>query len=99
MHEFRGSPEEISRAYGKKYPFTLNLVCSDRNGDVFCAHQTSSGLYEIAVEAPCVITNHIINDESIYKLSHRGVNTNLHYKVSKNTARDSRGYIVESRKM
>ena len=56
-----------------QFPFTLNLVCSDKNGEVFCAHQTSSGLYEVSDKSPCVITNHILSDELIYKLSTLGV--------------------------
>ena len=34
------------REFCKQHPFTLNLACSDKNGDVFCARQTTAGLVE-----------------------------------------------------
>lgn len=60
------------RKFCKKYPFTLNLVCSDKNGDVFTAHCTSAGLFETANASPWVITNHVTDDLIKLKLYERG---------------------------
>ncbi len=56
-----------------QFPFTLNIVCSDKNGNVFCGHQTSNGLHELAVAPPYAITNHIVSDELMFKLFQGGV--------------------------
>ena len=61
------------REFCKQHPFTLNLACSDKNGDVFCAHQTSAGLFEVADHAPYAITNHVVDDLLMFKLLHLGV--------------------------
>ena len=61
------------KEFCERFPFTLNLVCSDKNGGIFCAHQTTGNLYDLVVEAPYVITNHIVNDEVMYKLYIQGV--------------------------
>jgi predicted choloylglycine hydrolase len=61
------------RDFCRKHPFTLNLACSDRNGDVFCAHQTSAGMFEIASRVPCAITNHVTGDLIMFKLHELGV--------------------------
>ena len=61
------------RDFCQRHPFTLNLACSDKNGDAFCAHQTSAGLFEVASQAPCAITNHVVDDRLIYKLHELGV--------------------------
>lgn len=60
------------RSFCKHHPFTLNLVCSDRNGDVFCAHQTTAGLFEMTAEMPCVMTNHIFDDQIRFLLHLNG---------------------------
>lgn len=79
------------RQFCKKHPFTLNLVCSDKNGDVFSAHSTSAGLFEIAGNTSCVMTNHVIDDEIRLKLHQQGV---TEFKES-NTTRLRRGRLVD----
>jgi len=61
------------REFCRKYPFTLNMVCTDARGGVFCAHQTAAGLLEVATETPCVLTNHITDDRLMYWLNQQGV--------------------------
>ncbi|MBN2302534.1 MAG: hypothetical protein JXN60_08465 [Lentisphaerae bacterium] len=61
------------RNFCNKHPFTLNLACSDKNGDVFCAHQTTAGTYELPQGSPCVLANHVADDRIMYELSQKGV--------------------------
>ena len=61
------------KEFCQQFPFTINLVCSDKYGDIFCAHQTSNGLYELSDKAPYVITNHVVSDKIMYKFSQAGV--------------------------
>jgi len=63
------------REFCRKYPFTLNLICTDVRGGVFCAHQTAAGLLETATETPCALTNHVIDDRLMYRLNQQGVTT------------------------
>ena len=53
------------REFCKQHPFTLNLACSDKNGDVFSAHQTTAGLFELTDNSPIAVTNHVICDHII----------------------------------
>ena len=75
----------------KTYPFTLNLVCSDKNGGVFCAHNTSAGLFETANCAPYAISNHVVDDRIMAKLHKLGVKT---FKESA-TTRLRRGRLID----
>ena len=79
------------REFCKQHPFTLNLACSDKNGDVFCAHQTTAGLFEITDHAPSAITNHIVDDRLMYELSRLGV---CEFRES-GTTRLRRGRLLE----
>jgi len=71
------------REFCKKHPFTLNLVCSDNNGDVFASHCTSAGLFEVADKPPCVITNHVTDDEIRLKLHKHGTCMFLESKTTR----------------
>ena len=73
------------------HPFTLNLVCSDRNGDVFCAHNTSAGLFNVIEDAPYAMTNHVVDDRLILKLTEFGVSE--FYENA--TTRPRRGRLLE----
>lgn len=64
--------EEV-RDFCRQFPFTINLLSTDAHGGIFCAHQTSAGLFEIENRAPCALTNHITNDSLIYLLGKLGV--------------------------
>ena len=79
------------REFCKRHPFTLNLACSDKNGDVFCAHQTTAGLFEVADHTPYAMTNHVIDDLLIFKLSQLGV---CEFRES-GTTRLRRGRLLE----
>ncbi len=61
------------KAFCIKHPFTLNLLCSDRDGNVFCVHQTCAGLFEVSDRAPCALTNHVADDGIMFRLSQLGV--------------------------
>ncbi len=62
------------REFCKSFPFTLNFVCTDAEGGVFCAHHTAAGLHELPVaDGRCAITNHVIDDAVTYKLSPHGL--------------------------
>lgn len=52
------------RDFCQRHPFTINLVCVDTAGDVFCAHHTAAGLREIRVQDACALTNHIVDAET-----------------------------------
>jgi predicted choloylglycine hydrolase len=58
------------RKFCKKFPFTLNLLCSDKDGDVFSAHCTSAGMFELRSK---ILTNHVIDDCIRLKLQKQGV--------------------------
>jgi len=60
------------REFCTRHPFTLNLVCCDAEGGVFCAHATSAGLFEISDSAPCALTNHVSDDSIMQSLNSRG---------------------------
>ena len=75
----------------KKHPFTLNLVCSDSNGGVFCAHQTVAGTFELSGKAPFALTNHVVNDMIIYRLCNMGVTE----FIESPTTRFRRGRMME----
>ena len=64
---------EQVREFCREHPFTQNLVCSDAEGRVFCAHATSAGLYELAATAPFCMTNHVVSDDIVRELSSLGV--------------------------
>jgi len=61
------------RKFCNEHPFTVNLLCVDKAGNMFCAHQTAAGLYELSLETPCVLTNHIVDDCVKYRLHQKGV--------------------------
>lgn len=61
------------REFCRAYPFTLNLVCVDALGEVFCSQQTACGTDEIPTEGFCALTNHIVNDGFRHKLAKQGV--------------------------
>jgi len=63
------------REFCKAFPFTMNLVCADAKGEIFCAHNTSAGLLEMPAEAGyCALTNHVADDAFMYWLRSHGVN-------------------------
>ena len=47
----------------------MNMVCVDANGGIFCAHNTTAGLFEIPAQGSAAITNHVVNDEIKKRLS------------------------------
>jgi predicted choloylglycine hydrolase len=55
------------------HPFTMNLVCVDAAGGVFCAQHTAAGLREIKVQDACALTNHILEEDTEHWLRERGV--------------------------
>jgi len=61
------------RKFCRKYSFNMNILCVDSNGEIFCAHQTTAGLYELPTDKFAVLTNHISDDEYIYYLSRKGL--------------------------
>lgn len=61
------------REFCLKFPFTINLVCVDAAGDIFCAQQTAAGLREIKVRDACALTNHIVDEDTKQWLSKFGV--------------------------
>ena len=56
-----GTVEDVQH-FCRRHPFTMNLVCTDANGHVFCAHQTAAGLLELPSDSPRALTNHVFND-------------------------------------
>ncbi len=58
------------REFCKNHPFNLNLLCSDKIGDIFAAHCTSAGLFEVTDK---VMTNHVIDDRIRFKLQQQGI--------------------------
>lgn len=63
------------REFCKEYPFNVNIVCVDAGGEIFCAHQTNVGLFEISVKGYCAMANHIIDERVIDRLMSCGVNS------------------------
>jgi hypothetical protein len=61
------------RTFCQRHPFTRNLVCSDRHGAVFCAHQTTVGTYALSSTPPFVMTNHVIDDALMFSFAAMGV--------------------------
>lgn len=62
------------REFCRAFPFTINLVCVDVQGDIFGAHHTAAGLFEIStMQGWCALTNHVSDDAVIHKLSGLGV--------------------------
>jgi hypothetical protein len=72
MLQMCATVEEV-REFCKTYPFTMNVVCVDAQGGVFCAQQTAAGLHEIPCDGSCALTNHVASDELKAKLTARGV--------------------------
>jgi len=65
--------EEV-REFCRKYHFTINLLCLDAQGDIFCAHQTAAGLFEIPTpDGWSALTNHIGNKDITDRLMKLGV--------------------------
>jgi hypothetical protein len=61
------------REFCRRHPFTMNLVCVDAAGGVFCAQHTAAGLREIKVQDACALTNHIVEADTEHWLRERGV--------------------------
>jgi len=79
------------REFCRQHPFTMNIVCVDRRGKMLCAHQTTAGFMEIPTADGCALTNHVADDELIWVLREKGVNT---FPESP-TSRPRRGYLVQ----
>lgn len=62
-----------AREFCRQHPFTLNLVCVDAQGGIFCAQHTAAGLLELPASGSCALTNHIVDDENAFWLRERGV--------------------------
>ena len=61
------------REFCREHPFTMNLVCIDASGDLFCSHHTAAGMFELPADRFAAMTNHIIDDECICFLKRNGV--------------------------
>ena len=61
------------REFCRCHPFTMNLVCVDAAGGVFCAQHTAAGLREIKVRDACALTNHIVEADTEHWLREPGV--------------------------
>jgi len=62
------------KQFCRKHAFSLNILCVDKNSDIFCAHQTAGGCFEYpAVDGYAVLTNHIIDDRLMFCLNEKGV--------------------------
>ena len=79
------------RDFCKKFPFTMNITAVDSDGKVFCAHNTTAGLFEVADNVPCVLTNHVSDDKIMYELSKLGVGA---FRENK-TPRARRGKLLD----
>lgn len=80
------------RAFCKKHPFILNIVCGDAKGEIFACHNTTAGLFEVPAEdGCCIITNHISDDRTLYELSQQGVSGFPEHP----TSRARRGRLLE----
>jgi len=80
------------RDFCKKHPFAMNILCVDRSSNIFCAHQTPGGLFEIPVtEGYFALTNHIVDDGLMYLLMEKGVDKFL----ETDTTRLRRGNLLE----
>jgi len=80
------------REFCRAFPFTMNMVCVDAAGGIFCAHQTAGGFFEVpAPEGWCCLTNHVCDDGMRYRLMSLGVKE---FPESP-TTRARRGKLVE----
>ena len=62
------------RRFCKKHRFILNIACVDAKGEIFAAHNTTTGLFEVQLKDNCcVLTNHISDDSIMYELSKNGL--------------------------
>ena len=61
------------REFCLRHPFTMNLVCVDASGGLFCAHHTAAGLREIKIGDGCAITNHVVDAQTENWLREHGV--------------------------
>ena len=62
------------REFCREFPFTMNLVCVDARGGLFCAQQTAAGLFELPVtDGWCALTNHVADDGIMRRLAELGV--------------------------
>lgn len=61
------------REFCRTFPFTMNLVCVDAAGAIFCAHQTTAGLQELPAKGFGALTNHVADDALIWWLKEHGV--------------------------
>ena len=62
------------RDFCKEHPFTMNLVCVDAKGGIFCAHQTAAGLFEIPFkDGYAAMANDIVDDCIKQRLAALGV--------------------------
>jgi hypothetical protein len=60
------------REFCQRHPFTINLVCVDAAGGVWCAHHTAAGLREVKVQDACALTNHITDADTEHWLREQG---------------------------
>lgn len=73
MLQICATADEV-REFCRVFPFTINLVCVDAGGGIFCAHQTAAGLFEQPVsDGWCALTNHVSDDAVIHQLTGLGV--------------------------
>ena len=56
----------------RSHPFTINIACVDAAGGVFCAHCVGADMLVVANSAPCALTNHLWDDEFLFRLSLKG---------------------------
>ena len=61
------------REFCKAFPFTMNIVCVDAKGGIFCAHQTAAGMLELPAKGFAALTNHVVDDALIWWFKERGV--------------------------
>jgi hypothetical protein len=80
------------RRFCQAHPFTINLVVTDAQGGLFCAHQTAAGMYEFPVQQQgyATLTNHVADDGCRYWLQQCGVSE---FSES-DTTRERRGYLL-----
>lgn len=64
---------EDVREFCRTHPFTMNLVVIDAQGKIFCAQHTAAGLFEMAVDGYCALTNHVADTRLQQWLKERGV--------------------------
>ena len=51
----------------------MNIVCVDASGGIFCAHNTSAGLFEIPAQGSAAMTDHVVDKEIKKQLAAMGV--------------------------